>query len=137
MKILITTISVCLSMVGFMILVGVCFVFRTAYSYSITGLLLYVIFINLYGLFIMYVDKRMSKRKGYKDKRRVSERQLFIVTAMGGFVGTMMGMKLFRHKTQKTYFFMIFTLIAIIEIGAIVIIQKYTQLGTFHTFFSH
>ena len=45
---------------------------------------------------------------------------LFIITALGGGIGTIAGMYIFRHKTQKIAFVIGFPAITILEIISIV-----------------
>jgi uncharacterized membrane protein YsdA (DUF1294 family) len=120
LRILKTTISVIISMLLFILFVKLCMDNREQHAYAIRVLAIYFVIINLYGLLIMYVDKNNSRKAGQGS--RVSERQLFIVTALGGFLGTIMGMRLLRHKTRKTYFNLLFPLISIVDVVAIVVV---------------
>jgi uncharacterized membrane protein YsdA (DUF1294 family) len=63
-------------------------------------LILYYIFINLYGLYIMHWDKSKAIHK----KRRIPEAALWQVALIGGGVGLTTGMFLFRHKTKHLSF---------------------------------
>lgn len=84
--------------------------------FSMQNILLYLLAINLFGFFIMWLDKR----KAEKGSWRIPEKTLFIVTALGGGIGTIAGMYTFRHKTQKLNFVIGFPFITILEIIAIV-----------------
>ena len=64
------------------------------------GLWLYLLLINLVALVVYGVDKRRAK----KGKWRISETTLFLVALIGGSVGAIAGMYLFRHKTKHWYF---------------------------------
>lgn len=64
----------------------------------------------------MYIDKQKSK----KGKWRIPEKTLFIITALGGGIGTIAGMYTFRHKTKKMIFVIGLPLITILEIIAII-----------------
>lgn len=77
---------------------------------------IYLLIINLFGFFIMWLDKRKAKKGAW----RIPEKTLFIITAIGGGIGTTAGMYAFRHKTQKVQFVIGFPLITILEIIAIV-----------------
>ena len=77
---------------------------------------IYLVIINLFGFFIMWLDKRKAKKGAW----RMPEKTLFIITAIGGGIGTTAGMYAFRHKTQKVQFVVGFPLITILEIIAIV-----------------
>ena len=58
----------------------------------------------------------LDKYKAQKDKWRVSEMTLFLITFLGGGLGTTFGMFKFRHKTQKWYFVYGFPIIVVLEI---------------------
>ena len=47
------------------------------------------------------IDKFLSGRSG---QRRVSEFHLVLVAALGGWIGGLLGMLVFRHKTAKSSF---------------------------------
>lgn len=83
---------------------------------SIKNILLYLLIINLFGFFIMWLDKRKAKKGSW----RIPEKTLFIVTALGGGIGTIIGMYTFRHKTQKLNFVIGFPFITILEIVGII-----------------
>ena len=84
--------------------------------FSIQNIIIYFIIINLIGFFIMWLDKR----KAIKGAWRIPEKTLFIITAVGGGIGTIAGMYTFRHKTQKIAFIIGFPLITILEIVTII-----------------
>lgn len=60
----------------------------------------YLLLMNIVGLYVMYFDKR----RAIKHRFRIPERMLFIVSLLGGSIGTWAGMYLFRHKTKHWYF---------------------------------
>ena len=78
--------------------------------------IIYFIAINLIGLLIMYIDK---KRAMYR-RWRIPEKTLIIVAILGGSIGCMVGMKLFRHKTQKIKFVLGYPTILIAELVMII-----------------
>ena len=63
-------------------------------------LLYYLLIINAAGLLLMLVDKWKAK----KNRWRVRESTLLIVAVLGGSIGSLAGMYLFRHKTQHLKF---------------------------------
>lgn len=65
-------------------------------------LLVYLAIINAFSYLLMLVDKVKAKKK----RRRIPERTLLLVCAIGGSIGGMIGMKLFRHKTLHPQFTM-------------------------------
>ena len=51
--------------------------------------------------FIMYgIDKEKARRGAW----RVPEKTLFLLPLLGGSVGALLGMLVFRHKTKHWYF---------------------------------
>ena len=63
-------------------------------------IIIYTIIINIIGFFSMLIDKR----RAIKNKRRIPEKTLFLIAIIGGSVGSIAGMRLFRHKTKHWYF---------------------------------
>lgn len=74
-------------------------------------ILLYFVIVNLVGFLIMLVDKRRS----INHEWRISERTLFIVSIIGGSIGSYLGMQLFRHKTRHLKFTLGIPIIIIIQ----------------------
>ncbi len=66
-----------------------------------TYILFYLILANLFGLFIMKLDKGYAK----KHHRRIPEKTLLLTAAVGGIFGIWGGMYLFHHKTKKPKFY--------------------------------
>lgn len=60
----------------------------------------YLVSMNIIGLAVMGIDKLKAKRHAW----RVPEKLLFKISIVGGSVGTLAGMYLFRHKTKHWYF---------------------------------
>ncbi len=75
----------------------------------------YLLTINIITFIIYAVDKY----KAINKKRRISELTLFFLGFIGGAVGAMLSMFIFRHKTKKfsfyflNIFFMIIWLISL------------------------
>ena len=63
-------------------------------------LLYYLLIINAAGFLLMLVDKWKAK----KNRWRVRESTLLLIAALGGSVGSLAGMYLFRHKTRHLKF---------------------------------
>ena len=80
--------------------------------FTMKNIIIYLISINVIGFLIMWIDKR----KAIKGSWRIPEKTLFIITAIGGGIGTIAGMYTFRHKTKKLNFIIGLPLITILEI---------------------
>ena len=74
--------------------------------------------LSLAALFLYAADKRRAKRK----KWRVSESVLLSVGFLGGAVGALAAMKLFRHKTKHWYFWAVNLLGLAWQIGAVILL---------------
>lgn len=61
---------------------------------------LYLAAVNLAAFSAMWIDKRRAKRNLW----RIRERTLFLLALMGGSIGALTGMYLFRHKTKHPQF---------------------------------
>lgn len=83
--------------------------------------LYYYIFINVYAFILIWIDKYRSRNR----KFRVRELIFFVVSIIGGALGSVMGMTVFRHKTQKESFYIGIPLIFILNIITVVLIYKY------------
>ena len=89
--------------------------------FSLKNILIYLFAINLITFVTMYVDKRKAKW----GKWRIKESTLFTLVFLGGGIGGIAGMYLFKHKTKKTRFVIGFPLILITEvICAIILLVK-------------
>ncbi len=54
--------------------------------------------------FITFVTFGADKRRARKEMRRVRERTLFLLAALGGSIGAIFAMRIFRHKTLHPSF---------------------------------
>ena len=70
------------------------------------GLLaIWLALINLITFLVFGLDKWKAKRKEKNEKvRRVPEKTLLILSALGGSVGALLAMRAFRHKTLHKAF---------------------------------
>lgn len=78
--------------------------------------ILYIILINAIGFATMALDK-FKAQKGYW---RTPEKTIFVITLLGGGIGTISGMYTFRHKTKKLKFTVGLPTILISEIAIII-----------------
>ncbi len=63
-------------------------------------LALYLLLINAIGFVLMLADKQKAR----KNRWRIPERTLMLTAALGGSIGSLLGMYLFRHKTRHLKF---------------------------------
>ena len=87
--------------------------------FTLKNILLYLLMINIIGFCMMWSDKRRAKW----GKWRIPEQTLFIVTALGGGVGTIAGMYTFRHKTKKLKFTIGLPALVILEIILVIYLK--------------
>jgi uncharacterized membrane protein YsdA (DUF1294 family) len=70
----------------------------TAYAIVI----IYLLIVNLCSFALMGIDKQRAKAA--RRQRRIPEQRLFLLSAIGGAAGTMLGMRTWRHKTKHRTF---------------------------------
>ena len=63
-------------------------------------LTVYLLAVNVLLFTLMGVDKYKAKRGLW----RIPEKTLFLTAALGGSIGGILGMKIFRHKTRHNSF---------------------------------
>lgn len=86
--------------------------------FTIENIVIYLLIMNLFTFLIMGIDKK----KAQKGSWRVPEKTLFTLVALGGGIGGITGMYVFRHKTKKTRFIIGFPLIIIAQILVVIVI---------------
>ena len=70
----------------------------------------YLIGINIISFFAYGIDKYNAVHGKY----RISEYSLFILAVFGGSVGSLLGMRIFNHKTKKLLFWIVNIILLII-----------------------
>ena len=86
--------------------------------FTLKNILIYLLAINLIAFLAMFIDKRRAKW----GKWRIKESTLFMLVLLGGGIGGIAGMYIFRHKTKKPMFKIGFPAILIIEIISVIMI---------------
>lgn len=81
---------------------------------------LYFAVINLTGFAMMGIDKR----KAIKKLWRIPESSLFVIALFGGSIGSIIGMRVFHHKTRHWYFVYGMPLILILQILLVVAVIR-------------
>lgn len=90
--------------------------------FTTQNIIIYLAVINLLTFLVMWWDKHEAKMGDW----RVSEKALFMFVLLGGGIGGIAGMYIFRHKTKKWYFKYGFPTILILEIILFIyLIMKY------------
>ena len=76
----------------------------------------YLLWINIISFIVYGIDKHLARKKSF----RVSEYSLFILSIFGGGIGSLLGMRVFHHKTKKKVFWIVNIITSIIWIIIIV-----------------
>lgn len=84
--------------------------------FSIQNIIIYLLIINFIAFLSMFIDKKKAKY----GRWRIPEDTLFLFAFLGGTVGSIIGMQVFRHKTQKTKFKIGMPALLILQILAVV-----------------
>lgn len=72
----------------------------------------YLLLINALGFLLMHIDKQ----KAIKNKWRIPGKFLLGTAILGGSIGCIAGMKLFRHKTMHLAFWLGLPVILCVQI---------------------
>lgn len=83
---------------------------------------LYLLIVNAIGFVLMLGDKRMAQKKLW----RIPEATLMTVAAIGGSIGSLIGMYTFRHKTRHVKFTLGIPAILAVQVAA-VFLCRYLQ----------
>lgn len=81
---------------------------------------LYLAIINAAGFLSMLVDKQKARKGAW----RIPERQLLTIAAIGGSLGSFLGMQIFRHKTKHPKFYIGIPVLLAIHVGLVMILLK-------------
>lgn len=87
----------------------------------------YLLIVNVLGFVLMFVDKKRAQNNQW----RIKEATLFLTAAIGGSIGSMLGMKVFRHKTKHLSFLIGMPAIFIVQVALVIgyfvfCVNKYT-----------
>ena len=73
----------------------------------------YLIVLNLLAFLLMGLDKAKARRHRW----RIPEKALFLSAILGGSIGAIAGMQLFRHKTKHASFWIGMPCILILQLA--------------------
>ena len=73
--------------------------------------------VALYALMsvLALVTHGVDKSAARHGRRRIPERTLYLIALLGGFPGTLLATAVFRHKSRKTSFTLLVSLIALVH----------------------
>ncbi len=74
--------------------------------------LINLITFGLYGI---------DKRRAIQSRSRIRERTLHLWMLAGGTIGAWMGQRIFRHKTVKGRFQIVFWILLVLQVGIVVL----------------
>ncbi len=78
-------------------------------------LLIYLLAADLCAFCLMGWDKYQARRGAW----RISERALFLSALLGGALGALLGMQLFRHKTKHLRFVIGIPVILLLQVAVL------------------
>ena len=97
-------------------------------AFSHKAFLIFVVYhllcINAVTFLAYGVDKRAAMRGAW----RVPEVNLHTLEFLGGWIGAFAAQKVFRHKTKKKSYRIMFWLMLVLQLAAIIIILQYLKL---------
>lgn len=79
---------------------------------------LYLIVINLIGFLIMKIDKDRARKRQW----RIPEAHIWLISLIGGSIGTTFGMFTFRHKTKHVSFRFGLPILILIQIAGLIML---------------
>ena len=79
-----------------------------------------VYFCLVFGMSIVtFLIYGFDKHRAANGNRRVPERTLHILALLGGWPGALLAQPLFRHKTQKMSFLIVFWILVVLHVALI------------------
>lgn len=93
----------------------------------------FALILGYYGVLnlIMYLMMAFDKNAAIKKKRRVPEKNFYLMAVLGAGVGGLLGIAFKRHKSKHLDFILVFTVTAILHILVV-----YLLVGKFAITFS-
>lgn len=81
---------------------------------------LYLLAVNILGFVLMAQDKFKAKH----GRWRIPEKTLFSVAILGGSIGSILGMQVFRHKTKHRSFVLGMPLILACQVILVLVLWR-------------
>lgn len=82
-------------------------------------LYIYLLLVNAAGWLIMLIDKRRAKKNAW----RIPEATLMTIAAIGGSLGSLIGMYQFRHKTRHKKFTVGIPLLLMVHVAILILLR--------------
>lgn len=76
---------------------------------------------------VLFVTMGRDKRLAQRGARRVPEKRLFLLAALGGAPGGLAGMLAFRHKTKHLRFVLGFRALTLLQLAALALLIVKTR----------
>ena len=73
----------------------------------------YVVAMNIFTFILFGTDKYLARKR----RPRIRNFTLFLFSALGGSIGGLFGMFVFRHKTTKIYYLLGIPLILLLQLA--------------------
>ena len=70
---------------------------------------------------VAFVMHGADKRRARLGRRRIPEATLHLVEVAGGWLGAWLAMRIFRHKTQKTSYRVVFAVMVVLNVGLVIL----------------
>ena len=86
---------------------------------ALTLITVYLIIVNLAAFLLMGVDKQKARHHAC-----ISESTLFTAALIGGSIGSILGMQIFRHKTRHPAFVIGMPLILLVQLAFVVLLWR-------------
>jgi uncharacterized membrane protein YsdA (DUF1294 family) len=80
--------------------------------------IVYLVVVALMSV-VAFVAYGFDKRRARKNGRRVPEKTLHLMALFGGWPGALIGQRVFRHKTQKISFRIVFWLCVVLHLAVV------------------
>ncbi len=77
----------------------------------------YILLIYLILSVVTFIAYGLDKRAAMRGRWRTPEATLQILALLGGFIGGFLGQRVFRHKTRKLGFLIVFWAIVALHAG--------------------
>lgn len=89
---------------------------------AVTILAFYILIVNILASAVTVIDKNAAK----KHRRRVRERDLMLISAVGGSVGMFITMKVIHHKTKHPKFMIGIPVMIVLQLILIVVLKYFS-----------